>query len=99
VNGLKRESKELVVEEKYGYEMKKNQADTYFNLFLLSTSYLITKPYLWCSTTIFFRFCFSCFWCNFMVFLHFWILSVIACGGCFSKIGADLILFLSIEVI
>jgi hypothetical protein len=46
VNGLKRESKELVVEEKYGYEMKKNQADTYFNLFLLSTSYLITKPYL-----------------------------------------------------
>jgi hypothetical protein len=46
VNGLKRESKELVVEEKYGYEMKKNQADTHFNLFLLSTSNLITKPYL-----------------------------------------------------
>jgi len=86
VNGLKRESKELVVEEKYGYEMKKNQADTHFNLFLLSTSNLITKPYLWCSTIIFLRFCFPCFWCNFMVLLHFWILFIIAWGGCSDPI-------------
>jgi hypothetical protein len=33
VNGLKRESKELVVEEKYGYEMKKNQADMSISIF------------------------------------------------------------------
>jgi len=33
VNGLKRESKELVVEEKYGYEMKKNQADMPISIF------------------------------------------------------------------
>jgi hypothetical protein len=33
VNGLKRESKELVVEEKYGYEMKKNQGDMPISIF------------------------------------------------------------------
>jgi hypothetical protein len=66
--------------------MKKNQADTHFNLFLLSTSNLITKPYLWCSTIIFLRFCFPCFWCNFMVLLHFWILFIIAWGGCSDPI-------------
>jgi len=64
----------------------------HFNPLWLSASNLITKPYLWCSTTIYFKFCFSRFWCNFMVLLRFWIVSAIAYGGCFSKIGADLIL-------